>query len=460
MVLIWAAPVDECLLKALNGESSPGTAGEEAAALVVGRCAQHPQAPEDHSLRHVTQDELTKLWAVGACRGSDGLPLLGPDGKLVCAIDQELLAKARERFEFLEKKHKEEKEARRKEKKKKLAEALKKQKAEEARKRAEEDLARAEEAREKSKRPLSTFAPPISERARLAEELRNQKKLHPGVPRTSLQHPEEAPPPLSPQTSVQHPEEEAPPLAPQTSLQRPEKAPPPRPDPAWNSVKGKLARVANMRRPADRRNAINGRLMQDVRLHQELEKDNADLHSRFGSAEEEAKKLYTQQQREEHFQGMMEKRQKQVARFMRPKEENLPAVKTLFGKKPKQEEDHQQHQHDGGVWLSGQQQNHHGYGIGWYSHDDGEEAPEKSREPIALHHEQHQTPKPEERAVPASRFTKTGESGIQGDSRNPLSFLNLFRQTIPPGHTLPRPDFLPHDDDAAEFHDIEDRPGP
>jgi len=90
--ILWAAPADECLLRALNGEASPGAAGAEAALV---SCTGVPQGPEDHELRRVSQEELSKLWKLGACRDKDGLPLLGHDGKLVCAFGEELVKRAK-----------------------------------------------------------------------------------------------------------------------------------------------------------------------------------------------------------------------------------------------------------------------------------------------------------------------------------------------------------------------------
>jgi uncharacterized Zn finger protein (UPF0148 family) len=89
--IIWAAPADACLLEALGGEASPSAAGARAA---VAACVGKPQSVPDHALTRVSQQELATLWSAGACRDADGLPLLGEDGKLVCAFGHDFVDRA------------------------------------------------------------------------------------------------------------------------------------------------------------------------------------------------------------------------------------------------------------------------------------------------------------------------------------------------------------------------------
>jgi len=91
--IIWAAPADACLLRALSGAASPTSAGTDAA---VATCVTEPQAPKDHSLTRVSRKELATLWAAGACRDENGMPLFGEDGKLVCEFGNSLVQRAAE----------------------------------------------------------------------------------------------------------------------------------------------------------------------------------------------------------------------------------------------------------------------------------------------------------------------------------------------------------------------------
>lgn len=93
--VIWAAPADDCLLEALRGETNPETAGAKAAVVNCGNDDKYSRKLGDHKLKRVTQQELAKLWSVGACRGIDGLPLFAPDGKVMCAFSDELVRQAK-----------------------------------------------------------------------------------------------------------------------------------------------------------------------------------------------------------------------------------------------------------------------------------------------------------------------------------------------------------------------------
>jgi hypothetical protein len=163
--ILWAAPADACLLRALSGGASPTSAGIDAA---VATCVAEPQAPEDHSLTRVSQKELATLWSAGACRDENGMPLFGEDGKLVCEFGDSLVQQAMEGLHNRQRQQKQEETERKARRKQEETERKARQKQEEterkARQKQEETERKAHKAQEQARRALAHFAPPLPQR--------------------------------------------------------------------------------------------------------------------------------------------------------------------------------------------------------------------------------------------------------------------------------------------------------
>lgn len=75
-IKVWISPEDVCLLAAIRGGRTPAS------------CAQRGNSFEDHILVKLSRKDIQTLWKLGGCRNSKtGGPLLGPDGRLVCAFE-------------------------------------------------------------------------------------------------------------------------------------------------------------------------------------------------------------------------------------------------------------------------------------------------------------------------------------------------------------------------------------
>lgn len=75
-IKVWISPQDVCLLAAIGGGRTPAS------------CAQRGNSFEDHILVKLSRKDIQTLWKLGGCRNSKtGGPLLGPDGRLVCAFE-------------------------------------------------------------------------------------------------------------------------------------------------------------------------------------------------------------------------------------------------------------------------------------------------------------------------------------------------------------------------------------
>jgi hypothetical protein len=74
-IKVWISPRDVCLLAAIGNGRPPL------------QCAQSGNGPEDHILAGLHRKQIQTLWNLGGCRDErTGGPLLGPDGRLVCAF--------------------------------------------------------------------------------------------------------------------------------------------------------------------------------------------------------------------------------------------------------------------------------------------------------------------------------------------------------------------------------------
>jgi hypothetical protein len=75
-IKVWISPRDVCLLAAIGNGRPPL------------ECAQSGNGPEDHILAGLHREQIQTLWNLGGCRDErTGGPLLGPDGRLVCAFE-------------------------------------------------------------------------------------------------------------------------------------------------------------------------------------------------------------------------------------------------------------------------------------------------------------------------------------------------------------------------------------
>lgn len=77
-VRVWISPKDVCVLASLSNGELPTKCN-----------AMGAEGPTDHILVSLTRGQMRALWMRGGCQdSSSGMPLVGPDGRLMCVFDQ------------------------------------------------------------------------------------------------------------------------------------------------------------------------------------------------------------------------------------------------------------------------------------------------------------------------------------------------------------------------------------